>query len=156
MKIIRSTNEHLVELVSWLSADNDLFIKQQDKYEYPVTAETFLSDVNFSELISYSLLDDQDNFIGFGQVYLRMGRCQLGRMVVKPELREKGYGKFLLNAMAQKGCEDLGVDTFSVLVYAKNMHAVKTYKEMDFVLTEYPGGMPFENGLYMVKARPRS
>lgn len=122
------------------------------QFRYPVTQETFLADVKLSELKSYSLINEANELIAFGQYYLRVGRCHLGRLAVTPKQRAKGFGKLLIHKLMGMGCDELKVKESSLFVYELNTYAVEVYKRLGFELTPYPEYIPIEHCLYMVKA----
>ena len=151
MKLIKASEQNLITMMAWFGDQESVTDWGGPHFRYPVTQETFLSDVKLDELESYSLVDNDDNLIAFGQYYLRVGHCHLGRLVVAPKHRGQGIGKQLINLLMKKGCTELAVSESSLFVYKHNEYAIAVYQALGFIEATYPEPMAFENGLYMVK-----
>lgn len=80
--------------------------------------------------------------LGFGQYYLRAGRCHLGRLAISPERRGQGLGRALVVAIAEVGVDDLGVGECSLFVADDNLSALRLYEKLGFVRVEYPEDDP--------------
>ncbi len=103
------------------------------------------------ELPSFSLVGDDRELLGFGQYYLRAGRCHLARLVISPRHRGRGLGAFLVRALCRRGCRKLGARYCSLFVLLDNIRAVKLYRRLGFALATYPGELP-QGCVYMVAA----
>jgi ribosomal protein S18 acetylase RimI-like enzyme len=151
MRLEEATQEQLSQMIAWFSELGEVSTYAESKYRYPVTYETFLADVKLNDLYSYSMLDENDNFIAFGQFYYRAGCCHMGRIVVSPGHRNKGIGTQLIRLLIEKGCHELDVKTFALFAMDKNIRAVKTYQSMGFVITDYPEETSLRNFIYMTR-----
>ncbi|MGB0495041.1 MAG: GNAT family N-acetyltransferase, partial [Kangiellaceae bacterium] len=92
------------------------------------------------------------NLLAFGQYYLRLGRCHLGRLVVNPELRGQGIAYHLINQLSEIGMSDLNTNSCSLFVFERNKNAIQAYAKLGFSVADYPEKMIMENCLYMVQA----
>lgn len=151
MKLIKASEQDLMTMMTWFGDQESVVDWGGPLFRYPITQETFMSDVKFDELESYSLINSDDELIAFGQYYPREGRCHLGRLVVAPMYRKQGFGKQLINFLMEKGCAELDTSESSLFVYKHNEHAIAVYQALGFVVVTYPGVMELEGMLYMVK-----
>ncbi|HET7204600.1 MAG TPA: N-acetyltransferase, partial [Steroidobacteraceae bacterium] len=102
-------------------------------------------------LPTWALLDGADNFVAFGQYYLRVGRCHLARLAVAPGVRGRGFGERLIRELRARGGTELGVRSFSLFVMAGNAPALRLYRRLGFTEVDYPEPLPpSEKMLYMV------
>lgn len=152
MQLIKSTQDHQALMMSWFTDQESISIWGGPDFHYPFTPETFKADTKFEELNSYSLIDDANCLLAFGQYYLRVGRCHLGRLVVSPLHRGNGFGVQLIKALSELGLKDYGVNTYSLFVLERNVRALKLYQKLGFEVATYPEQIPIDNCLYMVKS----
>ncbi|MBX2847630.1 MAG: GNAT family N-acetyltransferase [Acidiferrobacterales bacterium] len=120
-------------------------------FRYPYDTYTFTADLKLAKLASFSLLDESNTLLAFGQYYLRLGCCHLGRLAVSPDYRKKGVGQLLLNRLSTHGLESLGVASLSLFVLDHNHDAIRSYRRFGFRFVDYPEEIPIEGCLYMVK-----
>ena len=85
--------------MSWFPDADSTRIWGGWQFRFPFTSESFAADVQLIERPSFVLVD-VDAVVGFGQVYLRVGRCHFGRLVIAPDARGRGLGTRLLVALA--------------------------------------------------------
>ena len=151
MKLVPATDGHVSAIMEWFPDRRSCQIWGGPQFRFPFTDLTFLEDTRLHELPSYGLVDADDRLVGFGQYYLRAGRCHLGRLVISPEHRGRGFGRYLIGGLVQIGAQRLGVDECSLFVVPDNTSAIHLYRRLGFVVTQYPeddpGGAPF---VYMV------
>ena len=153
MKLVTPTKQHILTLMEWFPDLPSLSLWSGPNFQYPFTYSSFVTDLKMSVLKSFSLVDDGGNFKGFGQFYLRMNKCHLGRIIVAPNCRGQNIGIELITQLSNLGCQQLKVDTISLFVLADNNPALKLYQSFGFETAEYPEKIPLENCLYMVKKR---
>lgn len=153
MNLTPPSHDHLVEIMSWFPDRESCETWGGPQFRYPFTESSFVEDLRLDETTSLCLLGEDDELLGFGQYYLREGRCHLARLVVPPEKRGRGLGQRLIALLIEAGCEHLGVDESSLFVLAHNEPAVRCYRSLGFEATRYPGEMPeIENCIYMVRS----
>ncbi|GLR69581.1 GNAT family N-acetyltransferase [Agaribacter marinus] len=151
MYLTEPSDENCIELMSWFSSEEELSSWSGPNFRYPFTLSTFKSDLKLDTLNSFSLISKEGDFLAFGQYYLRLGKCHLGRLVVNPNWRGQGIVSTLANQISDMGKENLKVDSCSLFVLGHNERAIKSYKKMGFSIAEYPEKIPLKNCLYMVK-----
>ena len=122
---------------------------------FPFTEASFLEDLRLDQVDSWALVDEQNDLIGFGQVYERYGRNHLGRIAVHPGRRGQGLGHQLLSELLRKGAEHPGHAEFGLYVYPENEAALRCYRAAGFIEAADPGRNRETRGLsyrYMVAA----
>ena len=86
-------------LMAWFPQQEDVLIWGGPSFRYPFTRETFFEDIYWGRMASFVLRDPAEEFAAFGQVFERLGRIHLARLVVHPALRARGVGKRLLRML---------------------------------------------------------
>lgn len=156
MKLTRAEDSHVMAMKSWFPDRRSCQIWGGPQFRFPFTDSTFLEDTRSHVLPSYVMLGADDQLLGFGQYYLRAGRCHLGRLAISPEHRGAGLGRWLVGGLAELGVRELGVGECSLFVVADNTPAMRLYRRLGFVETPYPEDDPSVTSLvYMVVAATR-
>ncbi|WP_438862889.1 GNAT family N-acetyltransferase [Neptunicella sp.] len=152
MKLTNPTELQLKTLMSWFSNQQETYQWGGPEFPFPFDTDSFREGLKLDELNSFALIDDNDQFVAFGQFYLRIGRCHLGRLVVNPSHRGRGVGKVLVQHLIEKGRKNLNVSECSLFVLNTNQSAKQLYQSAGFIKTDYPQPMPLANCDYMVKS----
>ena len=152
MQLIQPEKNHLVEMMSWFSSEQDLTDWSGPNFRYPYDISSFIEDLKFSTLNSFALVSNESEFLAFGQYYQRLGRCHLGRLIVNPKFRGKGIASELMHHICELGVKQLKVKECSLFVLAHNNNAIKAYQKFGFSFASYPDEVPLKNCLYMVKS----
>jgi len=151
MKLINPTKNHLNEMMNWFSCEQDLIDWSGPNFRYPFTLSSFVDDLKLNTLKSFSLVNNESEFLAFGQYYQRLGKCHLGRLIVNPNFRGQGVVSELINKICKLGRNELALTECSLFVLQHNDSAIKAYKKFGFSTSNYPDKIPLENCLYMVK-----
>ncbi len=138
MDIAKTSNADIAILMSWFPDQVTSYFWGGPGLRYPFTHESFLEDLHWEKMPSYSLRDDAGNFSGFGQYYEKAGRCHLARLVIAPGLRGKGQGHWFIARLMEVGMQDLGVHACSLFVLKNNGKALHCYTGLGFQQTPYP------------------
>ena len=147
----------LPELMRWFGDAQACRVWGGPGFRFPFTRDTFRADARLDSLATFALTADAATLLGFGQYYLRAGRCHLGRLAVAPERRGRGLGSTLVRELCRAGSADLGVDTYSLFVLPGNERAMRLYERLGFAPARYPEPDPmFDDCVYMVAASPRT
>lgn len=144
----RTASADIDELMSWFPTAEDTNIWGTPVFRFPFTRDTFLEDLHFDDMESFSLRDPDGQFAAFGQLYDRNGRVHLARLVVSPTVRGQGVGKRLINMLMEVGQSLFPGDECSLFVYRDNIPAYECYKSMGFVVRDYPEDMPHADVCY--------
>jgi ribosomal protein S18 acetylase RimI-like enzyme len=142
---------HLLQMMSWFPSADSCRIWGGPEFRFPFTAETFEADCQLAERHSFALLEAGGLLRGFGQYYLRAGRCHLARLAIAPACRGRGLGTRLIELLAQAGKAALGVEQCSLFVSASNTSALALYQRVGFARADYPHGSGVPGAYYMVR-----
>ena len=140
----------LIELMSWFPQREDVDLWSGPGFRYPFDLSSFKSDLRLDSLNSFALISAEGKMLAFGQYYLRLGKCHLGRLVVNPSCRGQGIAASLISELSSKGMSDLKTDVCSLFALEDNRSAIRAYTKLGFIEAEYPEKMPLKNCVYMV------
>ncbi len=144
----------LPELMGWFPDQRSCQMWGGLAFRFPFTEITFREDARLESLPTWALVEDDGRLVAFGQYYLRVGRCHLGRLAVAPALRGRGLGSTLVQELCQRGGAEFGVGSFSLFVLPGNERAVRLYQRLGFSAAPYPEPSPaLEGCIYMVASR---
>ena len=133
-----STLADLKILKNWFKQQHEVHEWGGPHMRFPFQHDRFLEDIRFNDLFSYSLFH-AERMVAFGQCYDRLGRCHLGRLVVDPEQRRKGFGIHLIEQLMRVGCQKLNTHSVSLFVLKNNNRAKNLYLKLGFEVQAYPG-----------------
>ena len=146
----------LPELMSWFPDRDACHAWGGDNFRFPFTEATFREDAKLDSLPTWALVGDDGAVAGFGQYYLRVGRCHLGRLAIAPNKRGQGLGNTLVRELCRKGSAELSADSFSLFVLPGNERALRLYKRLGFSEVPYPEALPAAGlDVYMVASQLR-
>lgn len=155
--LVPASEAHLAELATWFPDAPSCAVWAGPDFRYPFTPETFREDVRIADLPTFALVGEGGELLGFGQYYLRVGRCHLARIAVSPHHRGRRHGETLLRELCRLGSAALGVNECSLFVLEDNAPALRLYRRLGFEDATYPETMPPIAGcLYMVAPSPRA
>jgi ribosomal protein S18 acetylase RimI-like enzyme len=144
----------LPELMSWFEDAGACRVWGGPSFRFPFTRDTFRADARLDSLATFALATDEATLLGFGQYYLRAGRCHLGRLAIAPAHRGRGLGGSLVRELCRIGSAGLGVETYSLFVLPGNERAIRLYERLGFAPARYPEPDPmFDDCIYMVASR---
>lgn len=151
--ILRSAVEgDIPELMNWFGSKSELDIWAGPGISFPFDRQSFSEGLKLFELNSYVLSDHNGAFLGFGQFYLRLARCHLGRLVINPKHRGQGLSQILISKLIEKGSTVLNTKSVSLFVLDHNVVAINSYSKLGFEFQSYPEALPLDNCSYMVKS----
>lgn len=151
MRLTKPSEKNFIELMSWFSTEEALNVWSGPNFRYPFDLSSFKSDLKLDSLNSFSLVSNEGDLLAFGQYYLRLARCHLGRLVVNPNLRGQGIASHLIHKLSILGKSDLNTDSCSLFVLEHNKSAIQAYTKLGFSMADYPEEIQLENCLYMVQ-----
>lgn len=146
--LVEAADSDLDQLMGWFGDALSVKVWGGPKFRYPFTARSFLRDCHWGRMATYRLDSPDGEFSAFGQMYERLGRINLARLVVHPECRGQGVGKRLIALMLEAGSQLFESDEFSLFVYRNNLPALECYKAMGFVVRDYPEGAKLAEECY--------
>jgi ribosomal protein S18 acetylase RimI-like enzyme len=151
VKLTFFEDARLPELMSWFPDEASCHTWGGPEFRFPFTAATFREDAKLASLATRTLVADDGTLAGFGQFYLRVGRCHLGRLAIAPDARGRGLGATLVRELCRQGSIALGVESFSLFVVPGNDRALQLYRRLGFSPVPYPEPTPaLDPYIYMV------
>jgi ribosomal protein S18 acetylase RimI-like enzyme len=150
MRLTQPSDANFIEIMSWFSTEEELSIWSGPGFRYPFDLSSFKNDLKLDSLKSFSLVSVEGNLLAFGQYYLRLDKCHLGRLIVNPNFRGQGIASHLIQKLGVQGKTELKTDSCSLFVLGHNKSAIQAYTKLGFSMAEYPNEIPLENCLYMV------
>ncbi len=148
--LVPVTDRHCEELMAWFPDRRSCQRWGGPNFRFPFTTETFREDTHL-EQPSFSLVGESGELLGFGQFYVRAGRCHLARLAIAPERRERGLGARLIRELSSLGCQRLDTGECGLFVMSDNNRAVRLYTRLGFVAARYPEeGFDLPGCVYMV------
>jgi ribosomal protein S18 acetylase RimI-like enzyme len=150
LHLVSCNDPQLEQVLSWFSDAREVFYWGGPDISFPLELQCFKSQAKWHKNHSWVLLCGTET-VAFGQIYLRLERCHLGRLVVAPEHRGKGLGAELIERLIQAGQELLGCSEASLFVLTDNQPAMHLYRRLGFTETTYPKPIPLANCCYMIR-----
>jgi len=135
---ITASSACVPQLMQWFPTATSCHLWGGVDFRFPFTLESFIADCQIERLASYVLIDPLGYMSAFGQYYLRLDRCHLGRLVVAPSVRGCGLGTQLVRCLAQQGSRALGVSEISLFVAPANAGAESLYARLGLRREAYP------------------
>jgi ribosomal protein S18 acetylase RimI-like enzyme len=125
-------------LMKWFPDADTTRIWGGPDFRHPFNRHSFAEDIHWGRMATFSLRSPAGEFAAFGQLYERLKRINLARLVVNPSMRAQGIGKRLIEALMTLGPQMFSCTEFSLFVYRDNVVAAKIYESMGFKITSYP------------------
>lgn len=132
-----ATESDFDEVMTWFPHKEAVDTWGGPRFRYPFTRESFLEDCHWPGMLSY-VLAAGSTVLAFGQLYERLGRINLARLVVGPEHRGKGLGRRLVEDLMAESRRHFDLDEFSLYVLRDNEPALNCYLACGFRITDYP------------------
>jgi ribosomal protein S18 acetylase RimI-like enzyme len=151
MRLTQPSDANFIKLMSWFPTEEELSLWSGPGFRYPFDLISFKNDLKLDSLKSFSLVSEEGDLLAFGQYYLRLDKCHLGRLVVNPNLRGQGVAFHLIEKLSTLGKSDLKAESCSLFVLGHNKSAIQAYTKLGFSMADYPDEIPLENCFYMVK-----
>jgi len=132
MRVVPSRKVHIQEIMNWFPRQEACVQWGGPNMRYPFTENTFLEDIYWKKMPSYSAVTSEGHLLGFGQFYEKHGRCHLARLAVAPQYRGQGFGTEFISLLMNIGEKQSKSCGFSLYVLLHNKSAVTCYKSLGF------------------------
>lgn len=100
-------------------------------FQTPWSEEAFHKELTENTLAIYLVLELDGEIIGFGGMWLIMDEIHITNIAIAPEVRRKGYGDRLVEAMVNYGLEN-GFKHMTLEVRVGNAPAIALYEKVGF------------------------
>ena len=114
----------LEELMRWFPDAHACRVWGGTQFRFPFTPATFREDAKIDSLPTWMLVEAGE-MVAFGQYYLRIGRCHLGRLAVTPQRRGRGIGAVLVRELCVQGAAEFGVYAGCIYMVQRAKSAAK-------------------------------
>ena len=149
-RLLNCGDADLNQVLSWFSDARSVFYWGGPDLSFPLQTARFKRESKYHKSHSF-VLRSADQLLAFGQLYNRLDRIHLGRLVVAPEHRGQGVGDVLISQLIEQGRQLLGLQDASLFVLNDNLPAMSLYQRLGFVETPYPKPIPLDKCIYMIK-----
>ena len=129
--VVRSaTLPDLHQVASWITSARDAELWAGWRVAFPIDTAQLPQAIEYSDANAFCLLHD-DTVVAFGQIIGKATRAHLARLIVKPSVRGKGYGRTLVQHLLARIRQE-SFDRVSLNVDASNVPAVSMYLALGF------------------------
>lgn len=151
MKLRPASSDDLKKMMSWFPDARACAYWGGPEFRFPFNEASFVEDSRLNSVPSFVCIESSGEFVGFGQYYLRVGRCHLSRLAIAPDRRGRGCGSWLVSALVATGSEILQVPECSLFVAFGNTRAERLYERLGFTSVPYPeSAPPVPDSVYMI------
>jgi len=100
---------------------------------FPFSAAQLPTALALTGAASYCLAEGAGAVVGFGQYWVRTpGSVHLGRVIVAPAARGRGYGRLLCRLLMAQAVSATGASAITLRVYRDNVVALRVYASLGF------------------------
>jgi ribosomal protein S18 acetylase RimI-like enzyme len=125
------------EIASWISDADACMRWAGPRVPFPFSYGELATLLAVAGGESYCLFDGGASACGFGQHWvLTPGSVHLGRIIVSPALRGRGFGRQLCQHLIARAIEATGATAVTLRVYRDNPAAIALYSSLGFVPVE--------------------
>ena len=104
---------------------------------FPFAASELPRLLTIDGIESHCLVDGTSDICGFGQFWIASpGAVHLGRIIVSPTKRGKGYGRTLCQQLIEKAVHKTGASEITLRVYRDNSVALSLYVDLGFLVDD--------------------
>ena len=137
LKLALASYAEMQQLRSWFQTADEHHSWGGDNFTYPCSELSFFAMLCRPGTQSFSLLNEQNQLLGFGQICDRFGCHHLARLVINPTERGKGLAKVLINELIISAMQQ-DKRSISLYVHRHNTVAITCYQRLGFSVSEPP------------------
>lgn len=152
MQFITPSLVHIRELMTWFPDEASVRIWGGPVFRYPFDESSFLADIHWGRMATYVIVGEGGEMVAFGQLYEKVQRAHLARLVVSPEQRGKGCGRLLVSKLIEVAGKLFPGADQSLYVIRDNHRALRCYQGLGFAEAAAPAAdhIPADQ-LFMVR-----
>ena len=125
---------HVTSLISWIESEEMLMQFAGPSFQFPLTASQLPYHRNDPKHLSFSLVNDLPReMLGYGEIRLNHETAFLCRLIIAPEKRGKGFGKYLMQSLLSELNLRPEVRQVELNVFDFNITAINLYRQFGFV-----------------------
>jgi RimJ/RimL family protein N-acetyltransferase len=134
IKLIKFEETDFETFKSWCHNEDELLQFAGNIFSFPVTNEQLTNYLNDPRRIAYKVLNIHNSeTIGHCELNFEKPMPTLSRILIgNTELRGKGIGKLIVNAMLKILFDQMPFEAVQLNVFDWNIHAIKCYESIGF------------------------
>lgn len=142
LKIEKFKKQDISSLLNWLEGTNDRFLCQfaGPKYNFPLTKQQLIETIESEEYLPFKFIESENSEIvghfQFMRINLQKHSAALGRILMNPAYRGKGFGTKMLNEIIDYSKNILNLKKLNLKVYDFNEPAIRCYNKIGFIETQ--------------------
>lgn len=124
-------------IASWIPDAESCVRWAGPRMPYPFSAAELQSLLTVTSGDSYCLTEAAASPLGFGQFWvLTPGEVHLGRVIVSPSARGRGFGRSLCELLIEHAVQVTGATAITLRVYRNNAAAFSLYSSLGFAAVQ--------------------
>jgi len=138
MELTRFRVKDVVEVLSWVGTEGDMMQWAGAAFHWPLTARQFrrhlLAALAPPALYSLGLYEGSTihGYCELADYRRQAGSAMLARVMIRPDDRGQGWGRFMVRAAVAFGFEQLGLHRIGLGVFEGNEAALRCYRRAGF------------------------
>ena len=138
IKIEEFRQSDITLLLKWLENTDSRFLCQFSgpKYNFPLDEKQLLQTIESDEYLPFKVIElERNETIGhcqFMRIDNKESKASIGRLLISPEYRGKGYGALMLEEMINYAGKELKLAKLELRVFDFNKSAVRCYRNTGF------------------------
>jgi len=148
MEFRLAQNSDILQLTSWFNTKKEAQNWGGPLIRFPIELGQLKKDISFDIHASFALIDNNE-LLGFIQVFDKYDYKHIGRVVINPHKRGMGLGLKLMEYIFDeyKECDK----TYSLYVYKDNISAKNLYEKLGFKISEDASTYGKNNDCFFMK-----
>ena len=141
-----ATDEDIVSICPFAETKESLFFFFPNAV-FPVTPKQL--QINVKSRFHATTILSNGNVVGFGNLFNHpeSGLCYIGNLIIDPEKRGQGIGRYLAQTLISLGFEDPAVESMHLCCFNENIRGLKLYHSLGFKpfsmeFLNHPDGRP--------------
>ena len=120
----------MIELLKIEEIDEIVAI-ENEAFSKPWSRQYFIHEIENNDAAELYVLKDGNEIIGYGDIWFLFENCDLTKIAIKKQYRQKGYGDYLLKQL-MKIARDRGCEYLHLEVDVENQEAINLYNKNAF------------------------
>ena len=131
LRIRQRVDADISTVVGWIADADALNMFTGPRLVWPLTIDQLAAMTATDAISAWVMIDDRADVIGHFDLALDEGTARIGRGIVDPSRRGRGYGSALVR-LAIEEARALGARALTLNVVADNAPAIATYERAGF------------------------
>lgn len=159
MEFRPTTSEDLRTILGWVGNDRDMVLWSGPTFTWPLTLDQLLTYLENPKRTYWSAIyRDAQELLGHASLLIDEDAAlmRIGFIIVNPDLRGQGAGRFLVDGVVRRGFETSTIPVMTLGVLAHNHPAIQLYESLGFTSTGTTSRIPIRDEEWEVIAMTRS